>query len=104
MSDELDDLGPGEIDTAIIRRYVRGGGILSPGMCLSLLSEIDELRAELFGAPTVHQPTDTRCVVCGIPVQQPTTGRRRKYCEGCAAQLRHRTPATQARKSTAEKA
>lgn len=51
MTDEVDLV---DIDTATIRRYISGGGILSPGECLALLAEIDELR----GAEETTQPTE----------------------------------------------
>lgn len=44
----------------------------------------------------------TACAICHTPITQPATGRPRKYCQDCAAGLGHRTPATAARKSSAE--
>lgn len=44
------------------------------------------------------------CAVCHTPIVQPPTGRRRKYCDACVAQLGHRTLAAFARKSGAENA
>lgn len=44
------------------------------------------------------------CAVCHTPLDQPATGRRRKYCDPCVARLGHRTPAAAARKSGAENA
>lgn len=35
----------------------------------------------------------SRCALCGIPITQPPRGRKRKYCDACAARLGHQTPA-----------
>ena len=40
--------------------------------------------------PRVEKPS--RCAICGTLVEQPATGRPRKYCDGCTERLDHRKP------------
>lgn len=77
MMDELDELGPGEIDIEVIRRYLHGGGIPSPGLALSLLEEIEELRRALEGSgqgnlafaqgETLCKPAHRITMACAVP-------------------------------------
>lgn len=49
--EDYNDLGPGEIDTTIIRRYVGGGNVPTAGLVLSLCAHIDALeRSDLVAA------------------------------------------------------
>lgn len=76
-----------------------------PGMSretMDALMQMMDLAYEQMSAIEMLDKTKDQCLVCSTPIEQPALGRRRKYCADCATQLRHRTPALQARKSTAE--
>jgi len=70
----------------------------------SAIQMLDEGKESDDEPPAPSTVLHNRCAICGISVQQPPTGRKRKYCPSCVAQIRHRTPAAQARKTGAEKA
>lgn len=71
---------------------------------LAALARMADLAYEHLSAlELVDESTRGMCQECGGELTQPARGRRRKYCPNCVAQLRHRTPATQARKTSAEK-
>lgn len=72
---------------------------------LDALRRMADLAYEHLSAlEVVDESHDDSCAICGVAITQPRTGRPRKYCPACVAQLRHKAPILASRKTGAENA
>lgn len=75
-----------------------------PRETLDALMRMADLAYQQFSALEVADESRNCCGVCGQVLEQPSRGRRRKYCPICVKQLSHQSPSLASRRMARKKA